>query len=81
MEQAPNAVVMLVLAIAGYLCCPITGWVAFFMAKGAMLQYPNCGMTKAAYWLGLICLILSAISIVGYGAVICLGVAGGALGN
>ncbi len=46
-----------------------------------MVQYPNCGMTKASYWLGLIHLILSAIVLVIYGALICLGIAGGALGR
>lgn len=48
-EQAPNAVTMLILAILGYVVCAPCAWVAFFMARGAKMQYPNCGMTKAAY--------------------------------
>ncbi len=65
-EQAPNAVTMLILAILGYVVCAPCAWVAFFMAKGQMQQYPNCGMTKAAYWLGLVNIILAAVGIVIY---------------
>jgi hypothetical protein len=52
--QAPNAVTILILAIAGWVCCPILGLIAFIMAKNALQQYPNDGMTKASYWIGLI---------------------------
>ena len=65
-EQHPNAVLMLILAILGItgMLTHIPGIVAFFMAKNALTQYPNCGMTKAAYWLGLACLILTALALV-----------------
>jgi len=65
-EQHPNAVLMLILAIVGItgMVTTIPGVVAFFMAKNALTQYPNCGMTKAAYWLGLVCLILTALALV-----------------
>lgn len=58
-EQAPNGVLLLVLGIMGVvlLCLPI-GFVAFFLARSTMRQYPNCGMTKAGYWLGLVGMIL-----------------------
>ncbi len=65
-EQHPNAVLMLILAILGItgMLTHIPGIVAFFMAKNALTQYPNCGMTKAAYWLGLVCVILMSLALV-----------------
>lgn len=65
-EQHPNAVLMLILSIVGItgILTTIPGIVAFFMAKSALTQYPNCGMTRAAYWLGLVCLILTAVGLV-----------------
>jgi hypothetical protein len=69
---------MLVLAIIGYVICPPTSWVAFFMAKGALEQYPNCGMTKAAYWLGLINMILFGVGLIIQCGVMALAMAGSA---
>ena len=80
-EQAPNAVTMLILAILGYVVCAPCAWVAFFMARGAKMQYPNCGMTKAAYWLGLINLILAAVGIAIYCVIFVIMGASGVLGS
>jgi len=82
-EQAPNAVLMLILAIVGWVivCLAPAAWVAFFMARGAMQQYPNCGMTKAAYWLGLINMIFSAVGIVGYCAFFAIAAASGGVSS
>ncbi len=55
---------MLVLAILGYVVCAPCAWVAFFMARTALQEYPNDGTTKAAYWLGLINMCLAAVGIV-----------------
>lgn len=70
---------MLILAILGYVICAPCAWVAFFMARGALQQYPNCGMTKAAYWLGLVNMILAAIGIVVYCIIFIVAMASGGL--
>ncbi len=76
-EQAPHGVTMVVLAVLGYVVCPICAWVALFMARCAMAQYPNCGMTRAAYWMGLANLIAAAVAIVYYGIVFLVGAGAG----
>jgi len=49
---------MLILAIVGIVCCAPCGLIAFIMARNALKDYPNDGTTKAAYWIGLVAIIL-----------------------
>jgi uncharacterized membrane protein len=64
-DQHPNAVIMLVLGILGVMgmCLSIPGVVAFFMARNALNEAPNCGMTKASYWLGIVSWFFAVIQV------------------
>jgi hypothetical protein len=78
-DQSPNGTMILVLGIVGVvfslLSCPLccsclseplaaAGWVAYFMGRKALIQYPSCGQTKTGTVLGLITIILSLLGLV-----------------
>jgi len=80
-EQAPNAITALILSILGLVVCYPCCWVGFFMAKGAMQQYPNCGITKAAYWVGLIGGLVYGLFLIVWLGIVCLGAMAGMAGS
>ena len=74
----PNATLMLVLAIVGIVMCAPLGLTGCLMARSALKQYPNSGTTKAAFWVGLIAVILWAIGIAIWGIIAVVAVASSA---
>ncbi len=97
-DQAPNGTLILVLGIVGVLepfvgaaCCgclglvmTAPGWVAFFMGREALKQYPTCGLSKAGTILGIITMVLTALGAIAmiallalYGTMFGLGMAQG----
>jgi len=75
----PNAVLMLVLSIVGLVICGPAALVGMIMAHGAMKQYPNSGMTKAAFWVGLVAVGLWVIGFLIWGAIFVIAAASGGL--
>jgi hypothetical protein len=63
-QQAPNAVVAFVLSLAGFVTgFLLLGWIGFFMARASRRDYPTCGLTQAAYWIGLVDIIFTIIGL------------------
>ncbi len=80
--QAPNAILALVLTIAGWVVgfLPIS-WIGFFVARASLRDYPDCAMSKVAYWIGVASLILGALVLVIIMAAIVLAVGAGSAAN
>lgn len=79
-----------IVGVLGTLACPmccgifglvfaVPGWVAFFMGRGALQQYPSCGLTKTGMILGIVTMVLSALAFVGLIALMAFGILSGGL--
>jgi hypothetical protein len=66
-EQAPNAVLALILAIVSFAACGIfTSVPALIIARLSLNDYPNCGLSKAAYWVAFANLAFIAAIVLAY---------------
>jgi hypothetical protein len=65
---------LIILAIVGWICVPLVGWVNFFLArsdrkkiKAGAMDPAGAGLTNAAYWISLIQLVLNILAICAWG--------------
>ncbi len=84
--KADQSVVIIVLAIVGFIICPVFSLVAWIMAgtalkdiQAGLVSPSNKGVIQAGYYLGLINCILALLSILGVFVVLALAVVGAAV--